>query len=247
MRAVRSTRFRTSNFSRSSSSTADKMPISASVFSVVFASTLAGAAPAPKSIPPVTVDVTIATDLPPTLVTFVLEETDAVWRASGITFHWNHLRAGASIADAAANRSAAAALDVVIGHDRGRGPDAEHDRMPLGWITFAEPTVPGHEIYVSYENALAYLADARGVVGPIERMTVVEREMKLGRAMGRALAHELGHYLLASKVHTPGGLMQAVHTATDFFGYPRSGFEIDPTQRQTVADRLRREPLVASR
>ena len=34
-------------------------------------------------------------------------------------------------------------------------------------------------------------------------MPLAQREMLLARAMGRALAHELGHYLLASKIHTP--------------------------------------------
>ena len=42
--------------------------------------------------------------------------------------------------------------------------------------------------------------------------------MLLARAMGRALAHEMGHYLLASKEHTKNGLMQAHRTATEFFG-----------------------------
>ena len=33
-------------------------------------------------------------------------------------------------------------------------------------------------------------------------MPIFEREMLMARAMGRALAHELGHYFLASKEHT---------------------------------------------
>src|SRR5438876_4915333 len=224
------------------------MPIASSLAAVVFASSLAGAAPVTASLPPITVDVTIAPDVPATLVTRVLEETEAVWRASGLTFVWNRHRADRSISMAASGPAACRALDIVIGHNRGAGPDIERtSRTALGWIVFDESEVPAHEIYISYENALAYMAGSRAVVGVIEQMTVVEREMKLARAMGRALAHELGHYLLASKVHTPGGLMQAVHTASDFFGYQRNGFAIDAVQRQAVADRLRQHPLVASR
>jgi hypothetical protein len=81
----------------------------------------------------------------------------------------------------------------------------------------------------------------------IDRMPIAERELLLGRAMGRALAHEIGHYLLASKLHTARGLMQATHSASAFFGYPRSGFAVDAAQRQAVVDRLRHEPRVVSR
>ena len=224
------------------------MPIATSLAAVVFASSLAGAAPVARSLPPVTVDLTIAPDVPATLVTRVLEEADAVWRASGLTFVWNRHAGGVSISTAPLGPRACGALEVVIGHERGAGGNmARDDRMALGWIVFEEPGVPGHEIYVSYENAVAYMTGARGVVGVIEQMTIMEREIKLARAMGRALAHELGHYLLASKVHTPGGLMQAVHTASDFFGNQRTAFAVDASQRETVADRLRRQPLVATR
>jgi hypothetical protein len=224
------------------------MPIATSLAAVVFASSLAGAAPVTASLPPIAVDVTIAPDVPVTLVTRVLEETDAVWRASGLTFVWNRHRADRSITIALSGPAACRALDVVIGHNRGAALDIEREsKMALGWIVFDGPDVPAHEIYLSYENALAFMAGSRAVVGVIEQMTLAEREMKLARAMGRALAHEIGHYLLASKGHTRDGLMQAVHTASEFFGYQRTGFAIDAAQRQTVADRLRHQALVASR
>ena len=224
------------------------MPIATSLAAVVFASSLAGAAPVTASLPPITVDVTIAPDVPAALVTLALEEADAVWRASGLTFVWNRHRADRSISIAASGPAACRALDVVIGHNRGTGPDiGRENKTALGWIVFDGPDVPAHEIYLSYENAQAFMAGSRAVVGAIEQMTLAERETKLARVMGRALAHELGHYLLASKAHTPGGLMQAVHTASDFFGYQRNGFTIDAAQRQTVAERLRHQALVASR
>ena len=226
------------------------MPIATSLVAVVFASSLAGAAPALPSLPPIVIDVDVPADVPATLVTRVLDEVDAVWRASGVTVAWNrHAAAPASIAAPSWGAPASCrTLDVVIGHNRGAAAAAERqNQMPLGWIVFEEPDSPAHEIYLSYDNALAYMTGARAVVGVIEQMTVAEREIKLGRAMGRALAHELGHYLLASKAHSSSGLMQAVHTASNFFGYERSDFAIDAAQRQAVAERLRDQRLVASR
>ena len=70
---------------------------------------------------------------------------------------------------------------------------------------------------------------------------------QLARAMGRALAHELGHYLLASKAHTQRGLMKPVMTAVELFMPDASVFRIDPAQRRAVAARLRGDAMVASR
>ena len=119
--------------------------------------------------------------------------------------------------------------------------------MPLGWIVFDDVSTPQQEIYVSYANAQAVMAESRGVVGLIAEMPIVQRETLLARAMGRALAHELGHYLLASKGHTQRGLMKAILNATELFSTDARGLRIEPAQAQTIAARLRREPLVASR
>ena len=89
--------------------------------------------------------------------------------------------------------------------------------------------------------------DARAVVGIVAQMPIAQRETLLARAMGRALAHELGHYLLASKAHTERGLMKAIPTAVELFMPDSRPFRIDPAQRRAVQARFRGEPLVASR
>ena len=135
-------------------------------------------------------------------------------------------------------------LHVVIGENRGVGTSG---RVPLGWIVFDDVTVPEQEIYLSYANARQMMEEARGVVGIIDQMPIMQRETLLARAMGRALAHELGHYLLASKVHTERGLMKATMTAAELFMPDSGAFRLEPAQRRSVAARLRGEPLVASR
>ena len=225
------------------------MLIATTVLVALFASTAfaAGAmAPASSSaIPPMIVNVTAAQEVSPALVARILAETDAIWRPSGIAFIWQRA-ARVVVPYARAGETGPYVpntLRLVIGGNRGAGRDG---RLPLGWILF-DAGAPAQEIYLSHANALRLMAEARGVIGLVEQMPPVQHEMLLARAMGRALAHELGHYLLASTVHTRGGLMKATLTAVELFLPESYRLRIEPAQRRVIAARLRGEPLVASR
>jgi hypothetical protein len=122
----------------------------------------------------------------------------------------------------------------VIGTERGV---AHEGQLALGWIAF-EDGRPDREIYLSYTNATTLLGESSGVVGSVAGMPLLMRETMLGRAMGRALAHEIGHYLLASKTHSAKGLMMAVHTAAELFGQARQRFAIPPTEQQQMVARF---------
>jgi hypothetical protein len=221
------------------------MPIITSLAAAVLASAFTGAtAPATSSLPPVTITVS-GSAVSPTLVKRVLEETDAIWRVAGFSFVWRR-ETDAARARIDAGPCLAPGLRVTIGSGRAADAERRYDNiMALGWIVFDDGQ-PDSEIYISYDNAEAYMISSRGTVGLVDRMPILEREFLLARVMGRALAHEIGHFLLASKVHTPRGLMMARHTASEFFGYERTAFAIDPAQRQAVAARLRKSPAVAA-
>lgn len=225
------------------------MLIATTVVAVLFASiTSAAGAPAASSpaIPPMIVNVSAPAGMSHQLVNAVLAEADAIWRSSGVTFVWR--RAPLVVAASAGATEIAPyvpnTLRLTIGESRGVGREGH---IPLGWIVFNDGTVPEQEIYLSHANALAMMEDARGVVGIVGQMPQMQRETLLARAMGRALAHELGHYLLASKTHTQRGLMKPVMTAVELFNPDARGFRIEPAQRRAVAARLRGEPTVASR
>ena len=230
------------------------MLIATSVAVALFASTasiaFAAGAPAPASsssaMPPMIVNVTSTPDVSPALVARILAEADAIWHPSGVTFVWQRA-ARVVVPYSRASETGPyvpKTLRLVIGDNRGAGRDG---RLPLGWILFDDVAMPEQEIYLSHINALQMMAEARGVVGTIEQMPILQREMLLARAMGRALAHELGHYLLASKIHTRGGLMKATLTAAELFSHDSDRLRIDPAQRRVIGARLRGEPLVASR
>jgi len=192
--------------------------------------------------PPVVASVTAVANVSPSLVSRVLDEAAAVWRPTGVAFAFRRVPWSVAARLDQNPFDASAGLRIVIGDARG----AAHDGLlPLGWIQFDHDS-PAQEIYLSYRNAIDFMTDSAGVAGAITRMPPVEKEIKLARAMGRALAHELGHYLLASKAHTERGLMRATHTASEFFDFSRRGFDIDVAQRQLIAA-LWRDGVIASR
>lgn len=169
------------------------------------------------------INVSTPADLSPTLVDRIVAEADAIWRPTGLTLIWNRRP----------QPVAGSTLRAVISQARGTTPRTSSDE-PLGWTTF-EAGAPLPLLYVSYANAVELLQNASG--GGVERMPLLERDTYLGRALGRALAHELGHYLFASKGHTRTGLMQATHTAWEFFELARGRFQLTADERAAI-DRL---------
>jgi hypothetical protein len=228
------------------------MLIATSLVAALFASpSFAAGAAAPvttayTSVPPMIVNVSSAPNISASLVSRVLAETDAIWRGSGFTFVWRRATPGV-VPDARTSEAGPympSALRVVIGNETRPSRDGS---LPLGWIRFDDAT-PEQEIYLSDASVGQLMVNARGVVGQVEQMPLIQREILSARALGRVLAHELGHYLLASKIHTRRGLLKATRTAVELFAVEGRGFQIDPSQRQVMAARLRRESeLVASR
>jgi hypothetical protein len=90
----------------------------------------------------------------------------------------------------------------------------------LGWIPFT-PSGPAPSIHLSRAAAEALISDTAGV-----NHTMLGHAILIGRALGRALSHELGHYLLRSKAHAPHGLMRATWPTDELFSINRHGFQL---------------------
>jgi hypothetical protein len=185
------------------------------------------------NVPAFVIDVIVASDISPSLVERVLAEAGDIWRAAGLTIIWKQ------------DGRVSSALRVTIGH-WSNGIKRDETALPLGWIVFDDDGAPAHAIYVSYANATLLMDQSRGTSGASDRIPRAERETLLGRAMGRALAHELGHYLLASKAHSEKGLMRAKRTAAEFFSIDKSRFDLDAGQRAAIAARLTPASALAS-
>jgi hypothetical protein len=82
---------------------------------------------------------------------------------------------------------------------------------------------------VMYPHAAAALVDGdlamRSEGG---EASPASRELIVGRVLGRALAHEIGHVLLQSRGHASRGLMRPRPTSTAFTSPDRQGFRLLP-------------------
>jgi hypothetical protein len=109
----------------------------------------------------------------------------------------------------------------------------------LGWITF---TADGPEpaIHLSRASAEDLLLRTPG----LDDTTIAAREKLVGRALGRALSHEIGHYLLKSKGHTLRGLMRAIWPSNEFFDVNRNGFELTAKESQTAVQHVQQDRLI---
>ncbi len=126
-------------------------------------------------------------------------ETEALWRPYGVHFEWTD-----SPAPGAA--PSGLSLEVILERRAIDAPGLPQWATVMG-LTSVQPSVPSaRPIRVSFdatESVLALRKISRTAAGWI----VPDHD--LGRALGRVLAHEIGHVLLGAR-HDDVGLMRAV-------------------------------------
>ncbi len=110
------------------------------------------------------------------------------------------------------------------------------DPGALGWIDFVNGE-PAKTITVSLTAAQELAAASRWEGKPIPAWPSSVRERFLARALGRAAAHEVGHYLLRSKTHTPRGLMRQRFPVGEIMSVNLNGYRLDHVEQQMLARR----------
>ena len=182
-------------------------------------------------LPTISISVHASPDVSPRLVKWTFEEADAIWRDAGVRIKWT---LEAQDEPVPATPEQGDRLRVVIDHNPGMYLGAD---VAVGWVSF-EGDQPRPEIHLSYTNAVAGLAR----IAPRTMMHLLSQmhsDELVATALGRALAHELGHYLLELKEHTGGDeLMHASWTADELFGPIRPRFNLTTAQRQTISSKL---------
>jgi len=148
-------------------------------------------------------------------------ETVRVWSAAGLRVRWT------TDTDLPYRLPSPEWLVVqCAARESGIVPVTAPRGLPIAAIRFVNGR-PAHTIAISTEAARLLLD--RDV---IESRLLGERfkslkELRLGRILGRSIAHEIGHFLGASGAHTRGGLMRAVHQVGDLIGDSLYPFKID--------------------
>jgi hypothetical protein len=155
------------------------------------------------------------------LVRETCAEADAIWKRAGVAIDWRFDRGEADVR--------------VVFSDPPRTSD--DGSLTLGWLVF-NADVPDPIVHLSISNMKRLLDVSTEVLGSLQTMKRWQREELVARGLGRALAHELGHFLLSSKRHTPNGLMRAQHTGAEMFEPGRLPFAIDPQLRAAAATQI---------
>ncbi|MFN7916451.1 MAG: hypothetical protein U0Q55_14010 [Vicinamibacterales bacterium] len=114
-----------------------------------------------------------------------------------------------ALPDAPRPAGSADALRVVISNRRLEGVDTG-----LAWIPFVDGE-PQRELTVSMPGVRRLLEQGSWNGRPFTSLPKQASSLFLQRAIGRAVAHEIGHYLLRTRSHEGSGLMRAVFTVDE--------------------------------
>jgi hypothetical protein len=136
--------------------------------------------------------------IPAGIVTAAVAEAATIWSPYGVTI-------------AAASTSMPVPLDATV-------LTVACVRMKtgqtLGAIAFIDGS-PGRVLTVFVDAIVRLVATARLMGATEAQWPVCIRDQVLARAIGRVIAHEIGHYVLGTRGHAATGLMRAQHTADE--------------------------------
>jgi len=170
---------------------------------------------------PLRVEIRIEGAAPPSaFVATAISEAADIWAAYGVRIQ----------VPAASDAGDDGVVRLVVKFTR---PGERHTAPgALGSIVFDGDTpAPTIELYPTAASALiAAVAfnrrESAWPAGPEDRV--------LARVLGRALAHEIGHFLLRSKSHSRDGLMRAEHGGSDLMAPSHHGFALSPDDIRTL-------------
>jgi hypothetical protein len=126
---------------------------------------------------------------------------------------------------------------LLITDQADAAPDAR-SRVPLGWIEFVDHEQPAQTITVSARTARTMQQEGRWLGRPLGTVPLGSSQTFVSRALGRAIAHEIGHYVLRSTAHSSAGLMRPRFTVADIMDGRRSHFRLGRDEEVRLAARL---------
>jgi hypothetical protein len=171
-----------------------------------------------------TAQLIVAPDLPPMAQRVLLSEAERIWRREGVQLHW----------PTSPSQPTPASLRVLV-ITRREALNSGRERWPVGELV---PQTGQRALAIaSIAGAERVLLEATGY-----RPALLESheltDYRLGLVLGRAVAHEIGHYLLATSTHADRGLMRASIDAREFADPGATTFTLDDDAGHWVRERL---------
>jgi hypothetical protein len=160
---------------------------------------------------PLHVLLTISSDLAPLSRQTLISETERIWHREQVDIDWT--RPGYPV------EPSEAPLRVLVVARPQSSPAGR--RWPVAeLIVEATPRAV----------AIASIEGAERVVNEATRSGITghtTREYQVGLVLGRAVAHEIGHFLLSTGTHADSGLMRAIIDAREFTALNGDAFRLD--------------------
>lgn len=151
------------------------------------------------------------------------DEVEQIWRPYGVRITWPDSR----------SKAEPFPLMAVVDH-RSERSGVQIGPLVLGRAFVDSSYPPTRPISVSFEATEQTLAQRPHAWASIAGM----HERELARALGRVLAHEIGHVLLAVRAHDRTGLMRETFTPEDLAGADRSPFALTPNSVGRLRSRI---------
>lgn len=168
----------------------------------------------------------IAPDLPAVSKRVMVGEAERIWKREGVRLRWTATRGQLP-------PNAALRVLVIERREAVRSDDAAEwtvgELVPhAGRRALAIASIAGAERVLAQASSRApSLLDAPELA-----------QHRLGVVLGRAVAHEIGHFLLATATHADRGLMRAIIDAQEFADPGARTFALDDTAGAWLRQRL---------
>jgi hypothetical protein len=137
---------------------------------------------------------------PPAVLDEAEREASRIWEAAGIDFLWARSAPGRAIRPGE--------LLLMVRDQLALAPGLARRRSPLGRLIRVSGDRPGRLIELAFPDIAASVLKQSLHGRTVGDLPEVARHRVVGRALGRVVAHEIGHWLFGGG-HTREGLMRA--------------------------------------
>ena len=170
----------------------------------------------------------VAPDLPAVSRRAMVGEAERIWKREGVTLHWTAPRG---------QIPPNAPLRVLVIERREAVPTVDAPAWTVGELV---PHTGQRALAIaSIAGAERVLVQASGR-GPAVLAAPELAQHRLGVVLGRAVAHEIGHFLLDTATHADRGLMRAAIDAHEFADPGARTFALDDLAGAWLRNRLAR-------